>query len=338
MPPRLPQRAFAQLPSSSNSTYICSRCSYATAVAPVPAPSPEQMGAPMPQLSRHHPLQPPSHRSPAYRKSQMLRSYVSLLQTTPLMLFFQHNNLRAMEWASIRRELSRSLTKTDASLPNAEPLADAIKLQVIQTNMFEPALRITEYYDPSQPSPTPSGNAKTDSFSEEKLDPSLTHVLSTRAYAAVNTSQQPHPLTTLLNGSLAVLTFPSVSPQHVASALSVLSPQKPRFPAPTRRAAPSYHEPAVQDGLKKLMLLGARVDGQVFDEAGVRWVGGIEGGMDGLRAQLVMLLQNAGVGLAGALEGLGKNLWLTMESRRQDMEEKAGGGGAGDGAGEAAAK
>lgn len=253
----------------------------------------------------------------------MLRSYVSILQTTPLILFFQHSNLRAMEWASIRRELSRALAKTDASLPNQEDLADAIKLQVIQTNMFEPALRIAEHFDASAPTPVPMDGAP--SFAHEKDDPSLTHVLSTRAYLTAQEHRAENPLTPLLTGSLAIVTFPTVSPQHVASTLSVLSPLKPQFPAPTRRAAPSYHEPEVQDGLKKLMLLGARVEGRAFDQQGVRWMGSIEGGLDGLRAQLVMLLQNAGVGLTGTLEGLGKNLWLTMESRRQDMEEKAGG-------------
>lgn len=232
-----------------------------------------------------------------------------------------------MEWASIRRELARALAKTDTALPNQEDLADGIKLQVIQTNMFEPALRITEYHDPSMPTPVPMSGAP--SFAHEKDDPSLTHALSTRAYLTAQEHRGEHPLSPLLTGSLAILTFPTVSPQHVASALSVLSPLKPRFPAPTRRAAPSYYEPDVQDGLKKLLLLGARVEGRAFDEQGVRWMGGIEGGLDGLRAQLVMLLQNAGVGLTGALEGLSKNLWMTLESRRQDMEEKAGGGAAG---------
>jgi large subunit ribosomal protein L10 len=253
----------------------------------------------------------------------MLRSYVSILQTTPLILFFQHSNLRAMEWASVRRELARALQKADAALPNQEDIADAVKLQVIQTNMFEPALRITEYYDSSTPQPVPMDGAP--SFANEKDDPSLAHVLSTRAYNAVRERIGEHPLSPLLTGSLAIVTFPIVSPQHVASVLSILSPLKPQFPAPTRRVAPSYYEPAVQDGVQKLMLLGARVEGKSFDEQGVRWMGGIEGGLDGLRAQLVMLLQNAGVGLTSALEGLSKNLWLTMESRRQDMEEKSGG-------------
>ena len=53
------------------------------------------------------------------------------------------------------------------------------------------------------------------------------------------------------------------------------------------------------------------------------WVGGIDGGLDALRAQLVYLLQSAGMGLTSALEGAGKSLWLTMESRRSVLEEES---------------
>jgi large subunit ribosomal protein L10 len=285
----------------------------------------------LPQVSRHHPLQPPSHRDPAYRKSQQLRSYVSLLQATPLMIFFQHNNLTATEWIPIRRELRSALARTDATMPDREALADSIKLQVIQTRMFEPALRIAEYYDPASPLPTPAETQNPATGASKRTpdlrkDPSLTHALSTRAYEAASANRAKHPLTQLLQGSIAILSFPSVTPQHLSTALSILAPQKPAFPPPTRRQAPLWHEPTVQDGLKKLLLLGARVEDRAMDHEGVRWIGGIEGGLDGLRAQLVMALQGAGVGLTGALEGLGKNLWMTMESRRVDMEEKAGGG------------
>ncbi|KPI42100.1 uncharacterized protein AB675_5332 [Cyphellophora attinorum] len=326
MSPRLRLRPLAralEASSTSSSRYVCARCSYATATATVPAPSQDQLTSGMPQLSRHHPLQPPSHRDPKYRKAQMLRSYVSLLQTTPLMLFFQHNNLKAMEWASIRRELARALEAADKSLPDHADLADSIKLQVIQTKMFEPALRITEHFDPSDSVPE---ELKAASFARPRDDPTLTHVLSSRAYNAAKARDERHELATLLQGSIAVLTLPIVSPQHLAAAMRILAPNKPAFPAPTRRSTPSYYEPAVQDGLRKLLLLGARVEGKVFDQDGVRWIGGIDGGLEGLRAQLVSLLQMAGVGLTGALEGLGKNLWMTLESRRQDMEEKAGEG------------
>lgn len=71
------------------------------------------------------------------------------------------------------------------------------------------------------------------------------------------------------------------------------------------------------------MLLGARVDGEVFDLDGVRWIGGVEGGLGGLRSQLVYMLQSAAAGVTNTLEGAGKSLYVTMESRRLDLEGPA---------------
>jgi hypothetical protein len=74
--------------------------------------------------------------------------------------------------------------------------------------------------------------------------------------------------------------------------------------------------------LKKLMLLGARIEGRVFDLEGTRWVGGIDGGMDGLRSQLVQMLEGFGAGLASTLESAGRSLYFTMEGRRNMLEEE----------------
>ncbi|RMZ92429.1 hypothetical protein DV736_g347, partial [Chaetothyriales sp. CBS 134916] len=263
----------------------------------------------------HRPASPPSHRDPAYRKSQLLRSYVSLLQTTPLIVIFQHNNLKAQEWVGIRRELERALQKVDQQLaalnPDTQPLSQSIKLQVVKPTIFEVGLRLAEYYKPEQSSSTD--------------DRSLTHALSEAAYKAVFGLKGAHPLTPLLAGSTALLTVPIVSPQHLRAALSILSPTPgaaSAFPAPSRKAVPSYYDVNVQDGIKKLLLLGARADGRVLDMDRTRWVGSIDGGIDGLRAQLVSLLQHAGIGLARTLESAGQNLWFTMETRRRDMETK----------------
>ena len=125
----------------------------------------------------------------------------------------------------------------------------------------------------------------------------------------------------LLSGPMAILTLPSVSPAHVKAALSILAPSK-EIPAPKRRVAPSYHEPEVQTGLKKLMFLGARVEGKVFDMEGAKWVGSIEGGLGGLRAQLVAMLQGVGAGVTNTLESAGKSLYLTVEGRRGMLEEE----------------
>jgi len=121
---------------------------------------------------------------------------------------------------------------------------------------------------------------------------------------------------------LAVITFPTVSPQHLKAALSILAPQAPGFTAPTRRHNPGYHDAVVQAGLQKLLLLGARVEGKAFDQVGTRWVGGIEGGLDGLRGQLVAMLSGVGAGITGVVESAGRSLWVTIEGRRGQLEEE----------------
>ncbi|EXJ85974.1 hypothetical protein A1O1_06343 [Capronia coronata CBS 617.96] len=327
MPPRLRLRSLAQLADLQlqRTAYTCGRCQYATAVATTPAPSDAQIHASIPSLSRYSPVQPPSHRNPAYRKSQLLRSYVSLLQTTPMIVFFQHTNLKAIEWVGIRRELRAALRKVDEQLarqgsPPEDLIADAIKIEVIKTNIFEPALRVAEYFKPGQVQLPPEPIGGLSGISSEKEDPSLTHALSEAAYKVASEHKGEHPLTPVLAGAVAILTFPSVSPVHLKTAFSILSPQPPTFPAPTRRAVPSYYEPPVQDGLKKLLLLGARINGDVFDMESTRWVGSIDGGIDGLRAQLVALLQGFGVALTSTLESASRNLWFTMDSRRNMLE------------------
>jgi ribosomal protein L10 len=145
--------------------------------------------------------------------------------------------------------------------------------------------------------------------------------LSRHAHQIANNKKLKSELEPLLSGPLAVVAFPAVSPQHLKTVLSILAPS-PEFPAPKRKTNPEYHSPEVQGGLQKLMMLGARVEGKVFDQEGTRWVGGIEGGMDGLRAQLVAVLQGVGAGITNALEGASRSLYFTVESRRADMEEK----------------
>jgi large subunit ribosomal protein L10 len=228
------------------------------------------------------------------------------------MLLFQHNNLISLEWSGVRRELSKALRKVDeervaAGLP-AENLADGIKLQVIQTGIFSSALRVVEYYN-AEADPTQPGDG-------------LTHVLSKAAHEAASNTRTTHALKPLLSGPLAVLTFPAVSPQHLKAAISILAPSAPQFPAPTRRANPGWHDPSVQAGVQKLLLLGARVEGKVFDVEGTKWVGSIEGGLEGLRGQLVGMLQGLGAGITNTLESAAKNLYFTVESRRTMLEDE----------------
>ncbi|KAH0544950.1 hypothetical protein FGG08_000876 [Glutinoglossum americanum] len=325
MPPRLPLRQrclrlhYLQQQTSFTPSHLRS---YAVATASArlnyaSTSSHSQRSAPAPPIINYPSTQPPSYKPPEFRKSQLLRQYASLLRSTPLILLFQHNNFKSTEWVGVRRELTLALRKVDASRAEegfADPaggLADGIKLQTIQTGIFEAALKITEYFDPIKDTYEPSSPG----------EPKLTHTLSRAAHEAAANRKLTHALAPLLSGPLVLLTFPAVSPQHLRAALSILSPSQPSFPAPTRRANPGYHDPAVQNGVSKLLLLGARVEGRVFDAEGTRWVGGIEGGIDGLRAQLVGMLQGVGAGLTGVLEGAGRSLYFTLEGRREMLEE-----------------
>jgi len=268
------------------------------------------------------PTKPPTARPPEVRKAQLLRTYTSLLRSTPLILVFQHNNLTALEWAAVRRELRLALAAISSNPDDALVTAD-VKLQIIRTRIFDVALKIVEFFDPSSVAPVKSGSNKNRVYN---------HDLSKAAYKAIKSvSEEPEKvadtaygqLSPLMVGPLAVLTFPAVSPAHLAAALSILAPQAPAFPAPSRKKSPGYYDPTVQNALQKLLLVGGRIEGKVFDVDGVRWVGGIEGGLDSLRAQLVYLLQSAGLGLTSALEGASTSLWLTMESRRSVLEEES---------------
>ncbi|PSN72715.1 hypothetical protein BS50DRAFT_568305, partial [Corynespora cassiicola Philippines] len=332
MPPRIRLRPRAlRLPIAHPSTPL--RATYAAlATATTPAPPPGQTTRSVPPVLRYPPTQPPSHKPPEVRKTQLHRQYQSLLKSSPLVLLFQHNNIRAEEWMGIRRELAKALLKVDAErAATGEPsLADGIKLQVIQTGIFASALRVVEFFKPEESTlahaqhptdPQTPTSAQVPNTTNSPDDERFTHGLSRHAHEVANNRKLKLELEPLLSGPLAVVSFPSVSPQHLKTVLSILSPG-PDFPAPKRKANPDYHEPAVQSGLQKLMLLGARVEGRVFDVEGTKWVGGIPGGLDGLRAQLVNMLQSVGGSLTGALEGASKSLYFTVESRRMDMEEQ----------------
>ncbi|KAF2813248.1 uncharacterized protein BDZ99DRAFT_252067 [Mytilinidion resinicola] len=309
-------------------------CFYASlATATTPAPPIEQTIHSVSPIARFPPTQPPSHKPPEVRKSQLHREYQSLLKSSPLILIFQHNNLRAVEWMGIRRELAIALRKVDAELAAAgqkDLYADAIKIQIIQTGIFASALRVVEFYNPETtelPTQHPSNPATASSAQIPNVKPTpedsrLAHGLSRRAHEAASDRKKKLDLAPLLSGPIAVVAFPAVSPQHLKAALSILSPSAPNFPAPKRKASPSYHEPAVQNGIQKLMMLGARVDGKAFDQEGTKGVGSIPGGLDGLRAQLVGMLQNMGAGVTNALEGVSRSLYFTMEGRRYMMEEE----------------
>ncbi|KAM5381781.1 hypothetical protein ACJZ2D_003001 [Fusarium nematophilum] len=269
---------------------------------------------------------PPSARPVETRKSQLIRTYTSLLRTTPLILFFQHSNLTAVEWAAVRRELKKALSAVPPpnAAPGAEPvdITPLVQLQVVRTNMLSVALKLVEFYDPE----TAAASASTARTSRGPV----VHDLSKAAYEAIKNAEVPEDsnyaqIQPLLVGPLAALVLPAVSPAHVAAALSILSPVPGQFPAPSRKKGPGFHDPICQSGLAKLLLVGGRIEGKIFDKSGVNWVGGIGGGLDGLRAQLVAMLQGAGLGITSTLEGGSRSLWLALEGRKGQLEDEAKG-------------
>lgn len=267
------------------------------------------------------PTQPPSARRPEKRQAQLIRSYTAMLRSTPLLLLFQHNNLTAVEWMAVRRELRSALEKVSPGAPAGDDVAENVKMEVLRVRMFDVAMRITSFFDAE------AARADESTPRSPRHGP-LVHDLSLAAYrAAKDVAAAPPPdsayaqLRPLLTGPLAALTFPAVSPPHLAACLSVLAPG-PAFPAPSRSKNPGYHEPIVQNALSKLLLVGGRVEGRVFDRDGVEWVGGIEGGMDGLRARLVSMLQGVGMGVTSTLEGAQRSLWFALEGRREQLEGK----------------
>lgn len=188
--------------------------------------------------------------------------------------------------------------------------------------MLDVALKIVEFYDPE-------AAAAAETTARTSRGPVI-HDLSEAAYQAVKNAEIPaesaySQIQPLMVGPLAALVLPAVSPAHLAAALSILAPVPGKYPAPTRKKNPGYHDPICQNGLAKLLLVGGRVEGKIFDQAGVNWVGSIEGGLDGLRAQLVGILQGAGLGITNALEGGSRSLWLALEGRKGQLEDEAKG-------------
>ncbi|PYH45930.1 mitochondrial 54S ribosomal protein uL10m [Aspergillus saccharolyticus JOP 1030-1] len=298
--------------------------------ATTPAATHEQMTRSFAPIAHYPSSQPPSHRKPEYRRSQLLRQYTSMIRTAPLMVFLQHDNLQSVEWTAIRRELAQAMRKVDEKIAaegrSAPALAPHIKVQIVQTRIFEVALRIVEYFRPTTTAAaaTPSAvDPVTPTSAEIPLDDAaFAHDLSRAAHDAVRPMRGKHELTPLLVGPIAVLTIPQVSPEHLKAALTILAPKIVGLPAPTRKANPGWHEVPVQNGLSKLSLIAARMDGQVMDVEQSKWVSSIEGGMDGLRSQLVTALQSIGSSITSTLEGAGKSLYFTLESRRSVLEEE----------------
>ena len=290
MPPRIPLPARAP-PAVTLVSYAPLMTTRAHAVAATAIYTP-----PAAPAVAHAPTQPPSHRAAVARKTQLHRTYLSLLRSSPLMLLFQHNNLRATEWTALRRELALALSKI-APKGEADEIARHIKISILRGAVFSSAMRVAEFYDP-------------------KVDRKQ-HGTSREAYE-ISKRHKKHPLDPLLTGPVGVVIFPAVSPVHVNTVVDIMFP--------TGRAVKGM-DPAAVSGLQKLVLLAARVDGhvaagklgegRVLDSSMVRWISGLPG-LPELRAQLAGMLQNAGgAALVRNLEAIPVSIVRTVDAHRK---------------------
>ncbi|KAF8542716.1 hypothetical protein BDD12DRAFT_823735 [Trichophaea hybrida] len=285
MPPRIPLPTRPTLTFSLTSL-ITVRTYAATSYSPIIPSSP---------VTDHAPTQPPSHRAPDARKTQLHRTYLSILRSTPLMLVFQHNNLRAVEWSALRREVAMALNKIMPAGEN-DPIANLTKVTIVRGAVFSTAMRVAEFYDPN-------GGKQ--------------HGTSKEAYEMTK-KRKKHPLAPLLSGPVGIVTFPTVSPPHLKAVVDIMFPEG--------RAMKGL-DPLAVVGLQKLVLLAARVDGhvasgdlgsgRVLEESLVRWVAALPG-FEALRGQLVGMLQSVGgADLVRSLEAIPISAVRTIDAHRK---------------------
>lgn len=208
------------------------------------------------------------------------------------MLLFQHNNLRATEWAALRRELSIHLGKLGAE----DPVTPHVKITILRNGIFDAAVRVADHFDANnQPY----------------------HGTSKQAHW--KTQKRKHALSALMSGPLACVTFPEVSPQHLKVVMDIMFPDgKPM----------KGLDPLARQGLEKLILMAARVDGhaagrignaEIMDRAKIQWVSALPG-YDALRGQLVAVLQSMGGGeLVRTLESIPVNVVRTLDGHRKNI-------------------
>lgn len=115
-------------------------------------------------------------------------------------------------------------------------------------------------------------------------------------------SRSKHPLSSYFSGPSAVVAIPEINPAIVKDVVKVLDKSGDR-----------------------LILLGAYVDGSIQSRADVELFKELPT-LDQLRANLTgVLTVLGGAGLVQTLEASSKVLYLTMESRKKDMEEPENG-------------
>ncbi|KAH8154789.1 uncharacterized protein LAJ45_01320 [Morchella importuna] len=290
MPPRLPLPALLRAPST-----LLPRVRTYASIAHAPAAAPP--------IARRAATQPESHKAASTRKTQLHRTYLSLIRSSPLLIIFQHNNLRAVEWSALRRELKNALTKLDAA---SAPLTT---INLVRPALFSSVLRVAEGFD-----------------KEHRFDNGLAGT-SKEAYKSTLHLKETLDLHPLLTANVATLSMPVVAPAQLKLILELMFPEK---------RSKKGLDPLALSGLQKLVLLGARVDGhvaggrigegRVLDGDQLRALSQLKS-VEEMRGELAAILQSVGGGeLVRSLGSVGLTLTRTVDGRRKMLEEGASDG------------
>ncbi|KAH0837921.1 hypothetical protein J3R83DRAFT_6153 [Lanmaoa asiatica] len=236
------------------------------------------------------------------RKTHLYNQYTRMLvqSTNAPIIFLQHKEFTARKMQDLRREIELAGVRFAPSLasPSPSPIpAEPPTLTIMRTSIFGVALR---------------------------------------DFAPID-ADKTKEIAKLVEGGLAVLTLPSLSPPQLNAIIRaidrVVPPKKEQAKVAAAKPSkgkgreedsdwiPGRPVPRVKPVLSpELRVMGAFIEGRVFSAAGVKDVAKLPP-LDTLRAQIVGLLSTPAMQLAAVLsEASGGRLARTLEGFRRGLE------------------
>lgn len=239
------------------------------------------------------------------RKTFMVNQYTRLFEssTTSPLIFFHHVDFSVPRLIQLRKDIANAAAKVatpSLSTLTPGPTSEPLpapKFTIVSTNFFGVALR--------DRSPMDAATVKS--------------------------------MADLVEGGLAVLSFPNFNPPQLDAVLRILArtvpPRKPKTPEQLAQEAKDAADAFVPGRRPKrqrptpvpdLKVVGALIEGRVFKAADVQSVAKLPS-LDILRAQIVGLLSAPSAQLAAVLsEASGGKLARTLEGLKKSLEEQQG--------------
>ncbi|KAK8869609.1 hypothetical protein IAR55_000176 [Kwoniella newhampshirensis] len=289
MPPRPSIRALTPSPRFASTSSI-----------PPPAPAPAPSLNPASSSTRINTNTP--GRVYTARKTFLWNFYTHLLDRSSLILVFDHSNLSAGEWSTLRRSIN--------SIPRPK-------------KAFEPTT-ITGSSSSSSSSTATSGGKKgqkVESITDDRIDSAQITVIRTGVLSSLASSSS-NPLFPHLKGQRALLTTRDLSPLYLNKIITTINRTVKGM---KRENAPDEKQPTLK--LVAGLLEGGKAYGQkvtVFNVEQLGQIGKLPE-LDTLRAQLVGLLESQGRSLVGVLgQAAGGSLVRTLQGLEKHLNDKEG--------------